>query len=204
MTPWTVALQASLSTEFSRQEYWSGLPFPSPGNFPDSGIKLGSPALKVDSLPPEPPGKPIYTYMHSKHKTVYIIVVIIIGSNSFCCSNLWHPMAVLWAMDHHMEFLSRDINNSVGVWKCAHGCCEDWKLSPVWTHSLTARWCSSSRPSCPFVLRKGQLVHNELVQQAYSFFPAAVIMSLYCNSNKWFHKHYDHVLNICDSIRETP
>ena len=44
---------------FSRQEYWSGLPFPSPGDLPDPGIEPGSPALQADSLPSEPPGKPI-------------------------------------------------------------------------------------------------------------------------------------------------
>ena len=57
--PWTVAHQAPLSTEFSRQEYWSGLPFPSPGDLPDPGIKPGSPALQADSLPSEPPRKPL-------------------------------------------------------------------------------------------------------------------------------------------------
>ena len=57
-TPWTVACQAPLSMEFSRQEYWSGLPFPSPGDIPNPGIKYRSPALKTDSLPSEPPGKP--------------------------------------------------------------------------------------------------------------------------------------------------
>ena len=50
----TVACQAPLSG-FSRQEYWSGLPFPSPGDLPDSGIKTGSPELQADSLPSEPP-----------------------------------------------------------------------------------------------------------------------------------------------------
>ena len=45
VTPWTVAHQALLSVEFSRQEYWSGLPFPSPGDLLNPGIKLGSPAL---------------------------------------------------------------------------------------------------------------------------------------------------------------
>ena len=50
---WTVARQAPLSTEFSRQEYWSGLPFPSPGDPPDPGIESRSPALQADSLPPE-------------------------------------------------------------------------------------------------------------------------------------------------------
>ena len=56
--PWTVAYQTPLPMEFSRQEYWSGLPFPSPGAFPDPGIRLRSPALQADTLPPEPPGKP--------------------------------------------------------------------------------------------------------------------------------------------------
>ena len=50
-TPWTVAHQAPPSMEFSEQEYWSGLPFPSPGDLPDLGIKPGSPALQADALP---------------------------------------------------------------------------------------------------------------------------------------------------------
>ena len=50
--------QASLCMGFSRQEYWSGLLFPSPGDLPNPGIKLGSPALQADSLPSEWPGKP--------------------------------------------------------------------------------------------------------------------------------------------------
>ena len=57
-TLWTVAFQGPLSMGFSRQEYWSGLPFSSPGNLPDPGIEPVSPALQADSLPVEPPGKP--------------------------------------------------------------------------------------------------------------------------------------------------
>ena len=57
-TPWTVAYQAPPSMGFSRQEYWSGLPFPSPGDLPNPGIEPGSPALQADALPSEPPGKP--------------------------------------------------------------------------------------------------------------------------------------------------
>ena len=53
-TPWTLAHQALLFMGFSRQEYWSGLPFPSPGNFPHPGIVPGSPALQADSLPWKP------------------------------------------------------------------------------------------------------------------------------------------------------
>ena len=56
-TPKTVARQVPLSMEFSRQEYWSGLPCPPPGDLPDPGIEPWSPALQADSLPPEPPGK---------------------------------------------------------------------------------------------------------------------------------------------------
>ena len=52
-TPGTVASQAPLSMGFSRQEYWSGLPFPSPGDFPNPGLEPRSPALQVDSLPTE-------------------------------------------------------------------------------------------------------------------------------------------------------
>ena len=57
--PWTVACQAPLSMEFSRQEYWSVLPFPSPGDLPYPGIKHRSSALQSNSLPSKPPGKPL-------------------------------------------------------------------------------------------------------------------------------------------------
>ena len=61
-TPWTVAYKAPLSwnfpgMEFSRQEYWRGLPFPPPGDLPNPGIEPGSPALQADALPSELPGK---------------------------------------------------------------------------------------------------------------------------------------------------
>ena len=57
-TPWTVAYLAPLSMEFSRQDYWSGLPFPSPGDLPEPWIEEhGSLALQADSLPSEPPGE---------------------------------------------------------------------------------------------------------------------------------------------------
>ena len=57
VTPWTVARQAPLSMGFSRLEYWSGLPFPSPGDLPNPGIEPWSPALHADALSSEPPGK---------------------------------------------------------------------------------------------------------------------------------------------------
>ena len=58
-TLWAVAHQAPLSMGFPRQEYWRGLPFPSPGDSPDSGIESGFPALQADSLLTVSPGKPL-------------------------------------------------------------------------------------------------------------------------------------------------
>ena len=71
MNPWTVGHQAPLSMEFSRQEYWRGQSFPSPGVFPGSGIEPGSLALQAGSLPSEPPRNThTHTYTH-----MYIVVV---------------------------------------------------------------------------------------------------------------------------------
>ena len=58
--PWTVVYQDYPSVEFSRQEYWSGLPFPSPGHLPYLGTEPRLPALPADALPSEPQGKPMY------------------------------------------------------------------------------------------------------------------------------------------------
>ena len=69
VTPWTVAHQAPPSMEFSRQEYWSVLPFPSPEYLPNPRIEPGSPALQADALLSEPPGKPLI------HNGNYLIVI---------------------------------------------------------------------------------------------------------------------------------
>ena len=63
--PWTTAYQAPPSMEFSRQEYWRGLPFPSPWDLPDPEIEPRSSALQADTLPPEPPGKPAKKPLHN-------------------------------------------------------------------------------------------------------------------------------------------
>ena len=62
----TVAYQAPLSMGFSRQEYWSGLPLPSPGDLLNQGIEPGSPALQADTLTSEPPRKPILVHTEAK------------------------------------------------------------------------------------------------------------------------------------------
>ena len=66
VTPWTVAHQAPLSMEFSRQEYWSGLPLPAPGDLPNPGIEPVSPSLAGRLFTTKPPGKPILNLMNKK------------------------------------------------------------------------------------------------------------------------------------------
>ena len=73
-TSWTVAYQASPSVGFSRQEYWSALPFPSPGDLPDPGIEPGSATLEADALTSESPGKPqeaLYMCIYSFSYVLY-------------------------------------------------------------------------------------------------------------------------------------
>ena len=79
-TPWTVACQAPPSKGFSRQEYWSGLPFPSPGDLPNPGIKPRSPSLKAASLLSDPPGRPIELFKWG-HGSV---ITSFSASNLFC------------------------------------------------------------------------------------------------------------------------
>ena len=91
-TRWTVAHQAPLSMGFSRQEYWRGYPFPSPGHLPDPGIEPASPVLQASSLPSEPPGKlflggcslgsvmsdslrPPWTVAHQAHAMVLLLLL---------------------------------------------------------------------------------------------------------------------------------
>ena len=77
VTPCTVAYQAPPSMGFSRQEYWNGLPLPSPGDLPNPGIKPGSPALQADALTSEPPGKPrLIIVTNYKRLSVFNIVAL--------------------------------------------------------------------------------------------------------------------------------
>ena len=82
MAPWTVAW------EFSKQEYWNGLPFPTLGDLPDPGIELASPvapALQADSLPLEPPGKPYILYVLPPNFALIIIDFYHILINIMVC-----------------------------------------------------------------------------------------------------------------------
>ena len=74
MTPWTVPHQAPLSMGFSRQEYWSGLPCPPPGDLPDPGIKPASPAVTGGFFTTAPPGKP-GRWRHTQNMNIDQIVI---------------------------------------------------------------------------------------------------------------------------------
>ena len=94
MTPWTVALQAPLSMGFSKQEYWIVLPFPSPGDLPDPGIELMSPALADGFYNIEPPGKPMiilvsFTKEGKYNSFIYVCVKVKVTQS---CPTLCNPM----------------------------------------------------------------------------------------------------------------
>ena len=96
-TPWTVAHQASPSMGFSRQENWSGLSFPSPGDLPDPGIKPGSPALQAAALPSESPGNPysiikmqVRGHILQEHSSVLAQLLSILSSRTRA---YFHPLS---------------------------------------------------------------------------------------------------------------
>ena len=93
--PWTMACQAPLSMGFSRQKYWSGQPFSSPGNLPSPEIKLRSPALQADFLPPEPQGSPhqeLYTVFKTNHQAYFSFQLI----QDHFTSKTFLPISVLY------------------------------------------------------------------------------------------------------------
>ena len=106
-TPWTVAGQAPLSMGFSRQEYWSGLPFPSPGDLPNPGTEPWSPAWQADALSSEPPGNSsstsfkifyIQLFQHCFPKNFSLIIKLPLHlcqkSNSHTWVHFWIPCFV--------------------------------------------------------------------------------------------------------------
>ena len=95
-TPWTIAYQVPPSMGFSRQEYWGGLPFPSPGDLPNPGIEPGSPPLKADTLPSEPPGKSsTLSYLQNSRSVVFTVACRI-----FSCS-LSTTSCGMWGLVPH-------------------------------------------------------------------------------------------------------
>ena len=119
-TPLDTAHQAPLVMGLSREEYWGGQPFPSPGDLPDPGTEPGSPALQADSLPSEPPGKPPGgdialsdsddIMKHSSH--IFHFLASVFESNSFS----------LWVKNRYFP-LSFALQNIVGIIKLIYNIC---------------------------------------------------------------------------------
>ena len=110
VTPWTVAYQAPPSMGFSRQEYWSGLPFPSLGDLPHPGIEPRSPALQADGLPSEPPGKP-----YSFRIRINFVVTTLFN---------FHGILVLWRIQSYQWWIyfMKTIAFKIQIW-----CFKNWE-----------------------------------------------------------------------------
>ena len=111
-TPWTAAYQAPPSMEFSRQEYWSGLPFPSPKDLPNPGIEPRSLTLQADAVPFEPPGKPYcnikyltsnFTHPNSLFQafTMFFASGFKMSLISVSCSASFPLLHSSWSLIHH-------------------------------------------------------------------------------------------------------
>ena len=114
-TPWTVALQVPLSMEFSRQDYWSGLPFPPLGDLPNPGIGPGSPALQAGSLPTELQGKPtmaeVMKIMATSFKRSHACTAILSAPNP--AAGHHRPMPLLETPGHSQASLGQSLVGSL-------------------------------------------------------------------------------------------
>ena len=110
VTPWIIQ-----SMKFSRPEYWSGLPFPSPGHRPNPGIKPRSLTLQADSLPAEPPGKPIYIYIYT-HTHTHTHTC---SQFTLLCRRNWHNIVKQLHLKRIRKALETSL--SVSLWGHARG-----------------------------------------------------------------------------------
>ena len=148
VTPWAIE-----SMEFPRPEYWSGQPFPSPGDLPNPGIKPRSPALQTDSLPAEPPGNPMKMESKSnfppKTKELWFFLLMLVY---FCTRDLlfsfWHfpsPLGLFSAWIHLWNGESLDLESKQKLTKITNHVSQGWKVLGLFlslahsrlTHSLT-------------------------------------------------------------------
>ena len=118
--PWTVARQAPLSMGFSRQEYWSGLTFPLPGDLPDPETEPGSPALRADSLLSEPP--PLYI---CNDICVYLYI------NSYLCIFIYRYIYIL---DMNLSKLWEIVKDREAWRAVVHGVRKSWTQFSGWTY----------------------------------------------------------------------
>ena len=117
-TPWTVAYQAPPCMGFWRQEYWSGLPFPSPGDLPDPGIEPRSPAFQADALTSEPKARlqiAKMTCLRSNHKFPLRTSLWKLGTEQFCCLILSNHCDIRWDPEHS-EWYGHRLTVTLNEW----------------------------------------------------------------------------------------
>ena len=138
VTPWTVARQSPLSMGFSRQEYWSGLPFPSPGDLSNPRIEPGSPALQADTLCSEPPGNKVGCY--------FLLQGIFLTQQSN--PGLLHYRQFLYSLSHQAGTLTQKGSTNQLDQDKSH--CS-WKLRPIINYYVANNTLqfSSVTQSCP-------------------------------------------------------
>ena len=153
---WTVTYQAPPSMWFSRQEYWSGLPFPSSGDLPNPGIKHGSPKLQADALPSEPPGKPSRPYfVYSSENLLYNA-----GSSAQCPSIDGHLGCLhLWAIMNNGVI---NIDGQVSVWVPWSKVGHEFHLGVDVENRGEPMRCSGVKERLNFIHSVGQSCNNYL------------------------------------------
>ena len=156
-TPWTVAYHAPPSVGFSRQEYWSGLLFPSPGDLPNPGIEPRSPALQADALPSEPPGK-LKSSLYIWNFLVHVLLepslkdfehYFVSMWNECNCMVIWtfFRIAFLWDWNENWFFQSCGLCWVFQIWSSLYFICSENPLSftpRVSVHNIWNKSCLST------------------------------------------------------------
>ena len=150
VTTWTVACQDPLSMGFSRQEYWSGLPFPSPGVLPDPGIEPRSPALQADSLPTELWGKP----------SCYVVLIC----KTLGWKSLNTPILAKLLSPHSSKAIYDHLHEADGKWG-------DWKL-------FFSLYYIFGRSLSLYVCVRGNMVWYYMPQSSWPVFLSSLCYSL--------------------------
>ena len=152
-TLWTVARQGPLSVGFFRQEYWSGLPFPPPGDLPNPGIKSESPALQVDSLP--------LSHHEGKKKCVWLAQAILSGnsppgshanSKDFC---FWNALKAAWisgvgpptgslGLAFRLQIMEGSASSERRKWSGKTRHCSSGSMDVAWGPDLGTYWAVTS------------------------------------------------------------
>ena len=152
-TPWTVAYQAPLSVGFSRQEYWSGLPFPFSGDLPDPGIEPGSPALQADALPSEP----LHTDF-SGGRSGGLVFPSLSEFSRVCCGP--HSQS-LW---HSQQSRSRCFSGTLLLFQRSNRCQKTANFTPGPPCCPSSSFASALHQACPdgyFLAVLGRASHHD-------------------------------------------